>query len=240
MAVRDRRPPRDGSPSTEYPELADPRESIDKIRIAHLDVVRQLSDVHEGLYSIDLMLTTALSRSYSLVEGFISAFDRWNFFAAAPLLRMQADSLVRLSYMSRAEDSEKVARDFISGVEFRNMRDPDGKRLIDRRLNELASEFHPWVENIYPATSGWVHFSPQHFYASWKLDKDSRREGTLGSIQLQIPMASGAIPPEMVTDILEAMIGVTSEIFDYAELWASRKGLPSGVMRELPRPNTEK
>lgn len=235
MAVRDRQPPPADSPSTEHPDLAEPRETIDKMRIEHLDVIRRVSEIHEGLYSIDLMLTTALSRSYSLVEGFISAFDRWNFFAAAPLLRMQADTLVRLSYMSRAKDSEKVARDFISGVEFRNMRDPEGKRLVDWRLNELASPFHPWIENIYPATSGWVHFSPQHFHASWKLDKSTVEPGTQGKIQFQVPMASGAIPEDMVSDILEAMIGVTSEVFAYAELWASRKGLPSGEMRDLPQ-----
>ncbi|MBN8867163.1 MAG: hypothetical protein J0H98_06390 [Solirubrobacterales bacterium] len=233
MGVRDRQPPPDGSPSTKYPELAGNRELIDSMRIRHLDVLRKVYEVHDGMFPIDLMLTTAMSRSYSLVEGFIAAFDSWNFFAAAPLLRMQIDTLVRLSYMSRAEDSEEIARQFITGVEFRNMKDPEGNKLVDRHLNELASEFHPWIKSIYAATSGWVHFSPEHFHATWKLDERTKEPDTIGTIQSRIPMGPDAVPAEMVADILETMIEVTKVVFAYAEAWTSRKGMPPGEMREI-------
>jgi hypothetical protein len=115
-------------------------------------------------------------RSYVLGDGFIDAFDTWNPIVAAPLLRMQLDNLVRLSFMVRAPSASDVARHVVLGGEFRKLRDSDGKLLNDARLLEDAKEFHPWIPAVYRATSGWVHFSPAHVYAAVRMARDEQRK----------------------------------------------------------------
>jgi hypothetical protein len=52
----------------------------------------------EELYVPDLLMWSFAQRSYALVDGFLGAFDTWNLLVAAPLVRLQIDTLVRLSY----------------------------------------------------------------------------------------------------------------------------------------------
>jgi hypothetical protein len=40
------------------------------------------------------------------------------------------------------------------------MKDAEGKKLLDFRLVELAEPHHPWVPDVYDATSGWVPSRP--------------------------------------------------------------------------------
>ena len=171
-------------------------------------------------------------RSYSLVDGFLDAFDTWNPIVAAPLIRMQLDNLVRLSYMCLAPSSTDVARHVLSGGEFRKLRDPDGRVLTDARLIRHAREFHPWVPAVYEATSGWVHFSPAHVYAAVRLKHDEAGEPT-DVLNITVPLTSDDIPVSALEELLGAMTKATEEVFGYADAWQQRKGLPPGEVREL-------
>jgi hypothetical protein len=69
---------------------------IDRLRVHHLDLVKRFLEVADrSLYAIDLVLGAAMTRSYSLVDGFITAFDSRKPIVAAQLIRMQIDSPIR-------------------------------------------------------------------------------------------------------------------------------------------------
>jgi hypothetical protein len=230
-SVREPREPGAGSPALVHREdLLAPRQYVDRLRVHHLDLAKRFLEADGNIYSIDLVMAAAVSRSYSLVDGFIDDFDSWNLVVAAPVLRMQLDSLTRLAYMAGAPKADKVAEYVIGGGEFRKMKDAEGKRLTDARLIEHAAESHPWIKGVYEATSGWVHFSPAHVLASWQVKGDQEGSKALSGA---IPLQPEQIPTSMLAELIGAMIKGTREIFFYVEAWESRKGLPLGEMREL-------
>lgn len=232
-SVYESRVPPEGSPVFVHQgTVSRPRLYLDVLRRHHLELVKRFLALDPGIFSLDLFITAVARRSYHLVDGFLALFDEWNVIGAAPILRMQLDNLTRLSYVSRAPRADEVADAVISGVEFRQMRDADGKRLLDGRLVELAAEHHPWLAPVYEATSGWVHLSPVHLYTSWKVTEEP--DG---------PMLSGwfpghphEIPVSALAELVGAMVQATEEVFGYIELWESRKGLPPGQTRALGDP----
>lgn len=226
-----------GSPAESHPaEFAKGRARIDFFRIHHLDLSRRfLAAADGGLYEIDLFLAATMARSYSLVDGFINAFDSWNPVVAAPLLRMQIDSLVRVAYMAAAPAADEVARHVIGGGEFRTLKDAGGKKLNDYRLLEHVRAAHPWIDDVYKATSGWVHLSPAHLWATWQLGEDGAKDTGDMAISGAIPIRPEQIPLSAMQELLEAMIKATAELFAYVQAWERRKGLPSGEVREASR-----
>ncbi|MCW2853388.1 MAG: hypothetical protein JWM84_3052, partial [Nocardioides sp.] len=168
--IRDPRAPLPSSAAHLCEELEADRQYLDKLRVSHLDLYAQIIGARDGeLFMLDLFLLPVLQRSYGLVEGFLDAFDRHNPAAAAPLVRLQLDSLFRVRYVANHEDADGIARALVSGQEFRNMR--DGKqKLTDAYLKGLAAGDHPWAARVYDGTSGWVHFSPSHLKAAWQID----------------------------------------------------------------------
>jgi hypothetical protein len=184
------------------------------------------------LYEIDLVLAGVMVRSYGLLDGFIDAFDTWNPMVAAPLLRMQLDTLVRVAYLVRAPSATDVARHIVLGGEFRRLKDGDGKLLNDAHLIELADEVHPWVRPVYEATSGWVHFSPAHVRSAFRPNPtDDGQPAT--SFNITIPLPPERVPLNALEELLGAMTQATEELFAYVEMWEQRKGLPLGETREL-------
>lgn len=227
-SVRDPRVPPPDSPAIAHgEELFSARVHLDRLRVHHLDLTRRFMEADGSLYSIDLVMMAVMSRSYSLVDGFISAFDSWNLIVAAPILRMQLDSLTRLAYLATAPRADEVAEYVIGGGEFRKLRDEDNRKLTDARLIEHAEEPHPWIKGVYEATSGWVHLSPAHVVAALQVGE----EGT--TISGGIPIRPEQIPVSMLQEVLGAMIRATEEIFGYVEVWESRKGLPPGKVRDI-------
>ncbi|EGD42829.1 hypothetical protein NBCG_02963 [Nocardioidaceae bacterium Broad-1] len=177
------------------------------------------------LYLPDLFMMAVLQRSYGLVDAFIDAVDHHNLHAAAPLLRVQIDSLFRLSYVCRAPSVDDVVRDVMAGVEFRQMKDVDGRKLSDGRLKDLAQPFHPWTKDVYDKASGWVHLSRSHMGAAWQVRDDVLTGG--------LPLRPGVVPERLWRELLAAMQRATREVLDYADGWSSRKGLPPDQYRDL-------
>lgn len=200
--------------------------------------MRFLVAADRKLYTLDLFFGAAMARSYSLVDGFISAFDTWNPIVAAPILRMQLDTLVRVAYVAQAPRADEVALYVIKGGEFRHLRDAENKRLTDARLLEHAATTHPWVRDVYKATSGWVHFSPAHLRAVWQLgDEEPEIGAVMATLSGSIPIQPEQIPLSALQQLLGAMTKATHELFAYAEIWESRKGLPLGQIREIELPD---
>jgi hypothetical protein len=233
---RDPREPAPDSPALVYPnELGRPRAYLDRLRVHHVDLAKRFLAAADGaLYPIDLFLVAATGRSYSLVDGLLDAFDRWNLIVGGPILRMQLDTLVRVSYVARTPNADSIVLHVIGGGQFRRFRDTEGKRLSDARLIEHARDSHPWVAAVYEATSGWVHFSPEHIRAAWEVG-DEAAEGGVRTMTISggFPIQQERIPLSLLEELLGAMTRATEELFGYLEAWESRKGLPLGQMRRI-------
>lgn len=78
--ARGQRPIPVGSPADVHAaELARARFRLDRLREHHPDLVRRFLSVADGaLYTLDLVFGAVMTRSYSLVHGFLDAFDQWN------------------------------------------------------------------------------------------------------------------------------------------------------------------
>lgn len=203
------------------------------MRLAH----RFLSVADGNIYLPDMFFTALMQRSYGLVDALIDLVDGYNLAAAAPILRLQLDSLVRASYVAHAPDADVVVTEILRGVEFRAMRDKDGQKLTDFRLNELAAPYHPWVQAVYAKTSGWIHLSSEHMFTTWRSAEDS--DGSeAGAFRAAVPLPPEWVPTRLWAELLDAMAQATREIFGYVEVWESRKGLPPGKFREWP-PSTD-
>lgn len=165
------------TPMEKFPTLRKRFEVLKKLRQAHLDVGTKMLSVADGnIYVTDLVMIGVLKRSLDILDGCISLVERWNLSAAAPLLRLQLDSLLKLVYLATLKDADVVSMEIIKGHSFRNMRDRNGKKLTDARLRDYARPLYPWIDEVYKQTSKLIHFSEKHCFLSVNsLDEQSRR-----------------------------------------------------------------
>ena len=82
-----------------------------------------------------------------------------NFVCVAQLLRAQVGVCLRTLALFVAKDQEDYLKQVFRGVPVNRLKDRSGKNMTDGRLQDLLSEFDPEVEDVYKATSGFVHFS---------------------------------------------------------------------------------
>jgi hypothetical protein len=219
--------PPPGSPAQFDSTLVIPRRKLLEQASAHVAAVKSFMGVGD-LYTIDVFLVGVANRSMLLVRGFVDAFDKWNVFAAAPLVRLQVDSLLRVSYMTRAPSSDVVADEVMKGHSFRSLKDADGNRLTDAHLLELALPHHPWLKNVYSSGSEWIHLSTIQVMAPWEFKKGA----PVGRLALLFPMRRSRIPAGFLGNMVAAMSEATDDLLTYIDLWRRRKGLPLGEARD--------
>lgn len=83
-------------------------------------------EVAEGrVFLPDLILTAMIQRSYGIVDALIDAVDTYNMHAAAPLLRLQLDTLFRAHYIASGPDLDDLTNRLLRGEEFRKIKDAE-------------------------------------------------------------------------------------------------------------------
>lgn len=228
------RPPRQlkqspaGGPADRFPGLAEPRQRLDQLRVDHLTIAYRALEVADGrLFLPDMIVTAMLQRSYGVLDALIDAVDTYNMHAAAPLLRLQLDTLFRAHYIASGPDVDDLTSRLLRGEQFRKIKDAEGKNLTDARLKELASKTHSWAMPVYRETSGWVHFSVSHMRATTQVGADDE-------FFMSVPLRPSVLPESLWHEIYAASTRATEELFEYVRGWACRKGMPPGEVRELP------
>lgn len=112
----------------------------------------------------DLIVLGAVKRSLSLAAGLLALIEAKNIVCARAVLRMQLDTITRLSAYLYVQDPEQMAKEVLSGKPLKKFKSMDGKPLIDGYLVDRLSERFPWVRKVYDFTSGYVHFSERQFF----------------------------------------------------------------------------
>lgn len=121
-----------------------------------------LVEANPHIYKFDLICTSILNRSVNFHKAFISLVHENNFIAAAPIVRVHMDSMLRL-YASQLIDYniDEFAQKILDGEQVGKMKDRDKQQMSDGYLARKISEEEgmDWVKNIYAQGSGYVHFS---------------------------------------------------------------------------------
>ncbi|SDY10252.1 hypothetical protein SAMN05444411_1257 [Lutibacter oricola] len=133
-------------------------------------------------YSI--FCTSILNRTINLNRGYISLVKDSNYITAAPLVRLNLDSLLRLFASTQCEyHYEKFAEKVRKGEKISMMYDFNKKKQL--RDSELVKRLKKikgfkWTNEIYKIGSGYVHLSNQHLYSSFRFED---KETLVGGIR---------------------------------------------------------
>ena len=131
-----------------------------------------------GFYTFDIFVNGLLNRSVNLMRGFITLMRDKNFIAAAPLVRLHLDSLLRL-YAPQliSYNIDDFALKVIGGTPIRKLKDKDNQSMTDARLVEKISQHEEfsWVKKVYDTGNAYVHYSDQLIFAAMKT-KDKEQQ----------------------------------------------------------------
>ena len=165
--------------------LLDKKLEILDSSIQELIMLGKESALTHGLYTYDLFCMAILNRSVNILRGYTLLVRDKNFIAAAPLVRVHLDSLLRL-YASTlvSYNIDDFALKILAGKQISNLKDRDGNKMRDGYLAKKISEVKnlDWVLDVYKAGSGHIHFSNFATSSSTILDSEKERTilGTIG------------------------------------------------------------
>lgn len=116
------------------------------------------------LFSFDLVVIGIIKRSLSLTSAFMLLVKEFNMVSSRALLRMQIDTILRLSAFWLVEDPHKLAHQVIKGKQINRIKDKTGHLMTDSYLADKLSEHYNWIKKVYKYTSGYIHFSERHLF----------------------------------------------------------------------------
>lgn len=143
-------------------EVKNALEELRSYHKSHTDLGWQLIKADKDLYMVDLLAVATLNRSLRLTLGFCSLIESENFIAAAPLLRLQIDNLLRFSAIFLVSDENEFVLNILNGISIRDQKDISGKKMTDAYLVDKMSAQYPWIKEVYTRTSGYIHLSDMH------------------------------------------------------------------------------
>ena len=124
----------------------------------HLKLLGEILLADGGrLFGVDLVVCAVLQRSLCLISGFCMLIEQRNLLCAAPLLRLQVDSLIRLYACWLVKDPHSIATHLLQDRPLNKVKSRDNQLLTDKYLWTKAAEHYPWVGDVYKATSGFIH-----------------------------------------------------------------------------------
>ena len=130
-----------------YPSLSEKRAVLENYRENLIQLGKsKMGQIGGGISKTDFVLLGIIQRSIELNKGFIALIDQWNLLCAAPVIRLQIDTLLRLKYMSTLEDSEEISSRLLNGESINRFKDKEGKNLSDARLRDYGRETFPWID----------------------------------------------------------------------------------------------
>lgn len=154
--------------------LAARLQDIERIEQSLLEECRQLMSPRDMQLS-DMFLLGAVKRSLALGLGFRQMIEARNFTCAAPILRLQLDTALRVSALALVDDVEDFARAVVDGRLLNKLKTRDGETLTDKLLVRKLNASFSWVEQVYEESSSFVHLSGKAIFTSVaKLDEHAK------------------------------------------------------------------
>lgn len=174
-----------------------------------------------NFYSLDMVFLAALNRSRSNISGFIQLLEAQNYFAAAPFVRMQLDSVLRLYALRLVDNPNELAQQILKGSTLNKTKDRGNNKMSDAYLRECVAKFEPWVTTVYEAGSGFIHLSEKHILSLFtKVDED-------GAVEICISGNQPHITDAQREEAVAAMAHVTFLLIGLCKDWLAQKARTS-------------
>lgn len=154
----------------------------------------------DGFSTLDLYFFGALNRSAALLTAFVILIEDENFISAAPLLRLELDTSLRLYAAWLVEDPEQLANIVMSGGSINKIKDRDGMFLGDGYLANKLGQDDPRIESLFKNTSGYIHLSEKHMRNAMEIE-----DGT-GKISIKISPIDKFVPHSIYKESIEAFV----------------------------------
>lgn len=179
-----------------------------------------------AVYRFDLFCCALLNRTVNLTRGFVIQIKDNNFVCAAPLVRINLDSLLRLFAAFQVEFSiDEFAEKIIKGNPINKIKDKKGNKMTDRYLVEELSkqDNFNWVKSVYSTGSEHVHFTSQHIFASVRI-REQENQATLHGV---VELGDTFISIEEKVWATKAMSQIILGIQTQLKIWiVYKEGLP--------------
>ena len=152
---------------------------IDKKTNEMLNMGTKLVAISSNMEPFDIMFISIVNRTVNINSAFSSLIRNNNFIAAAPLIRINLDSVLRMYASKLTEfDRNTFTRKVMDGEHVRKMKSEDTKKpLTDFYLVDEISKVDgmSWVKKIYDTGSSFVHFSDSLIFSSRTFSSDEER-----------------------------------------------------------------
>ena len=195
---------------------------IDNKSKAIINLGEQLSRISNHIDTFDLFLISALNRTVNINKAFTSLIRDKNFIAAAPLVRINIDTLLRLYASIISEyDRNEFAKKVMSGFLIKNMKVKGGKeKLSDYYLHTEISKVEnmDWVSKIYKVGNSFIHLENAIIQSSSKIIDEEKRQ-----ICFTIGFHDGNVPLKEKEGAISWMNKITDSIIEQAQIYMLEK-----------------
>lgn len=184
----------------------------------HKTAGRAVWEAHNQVYFPDILMFTVLKRSMALHSGFRAMLLAQNFACAAPLVRLELDTSLRLFAAHLFGNVDEFVMRLAGGEHIRQMQDRDGRLLTDQYLVQRLAEHYPDASIVYGRYSGDVHLSESHLRQAFRLSGDAPDTFEM-AITASDPFVSEATRIEAARDFLFG----AQVLFDLVANWVLQK-----------------
>ncbi len=161
--------------------VTDKLAELRKMEETHFRLIAAILEADGGReFPLDFLARAVVNRSLYLIEGFAVMVELRNYLCAAPLIRLQLDSVLRFFATSLVDDPHAIALQMLAGQQLGRLKSKDGQRLTDRYLHEQLTKLYPWASSVYERTSGLIHLSDSHLLAPATEVDEAERTVTWG------------------------------------------------------------
>lgn len=137
--------------------------------------------IGETLLQEDFFFSASTDRCIHLMDGFIYMLNARNLTCAGVLLRMQMDNCMRTYAAFIAENKDEVVQCVINGNPIKNLKDKNGKKMLDGHLKDEISKLDPLFAQVYDQASGYVHLSEKAFFRTVEKCEDGKIDLSFGT-----------------------------------------------------------
>lgn len=177
--------------------------------------------------TFDFLLIAALNRTVNISKAYKTLIRDNNFIAAAPLVRINIDTLLRLYASTISEfDRNNFASKVMGGELIKKMKLNGTKRDLrdDTLYLELSKiEGMEWVTDIYIAGNSFVHLEKSHIFSSLKISDEKER-----IVNLSIGFHDPFIPESEKYGSSVWMNKIIDSIIQQAQFWMYEKAQKVG------------
>ncbi|TYZ08937.1 hypothetical protein FY528_12035 [Hymenobacter lutimineralis] len=195
---------------------------LNELRLADANILNLAKQMVEGqdLFPLDILANAVLNRSLALINGFIVLAEADNYLAAIHLIRLHLDSFLRFAAAWQVDQPHEFALKVLDGEPIRQLKDRTGTKMTDAYLVGIFSKDYPWIKSVYDTTSGYIHLSDKHIYASTRIEKEQRM------MHFSIARKDRFLSLDLKVDAINGMIAITNCITQYVNGWTWTKANP--------------